>query len=347
MLNALHAALAQARELGWRSALPSERVATGSSGATDVQGERVKAGDTVALAVARAKALLAEITARLDAAPMPVPTDSLARRAQAAIDRIRAILGTSFPLLPRFTLGGYAPGAAATLGDRATLLNGDDLAIAGWLPKLGSVRETTGRFADVLTAAEAMAQIGAPQDLKLLQFPRNASWRWGALPPAPDQDLRGVVAVVAHAPSALSSIAPSDTLAGLFVDEWSESIPQTHETTGLGFHFDAPGARPPQSVLLAVPSNPAVDHWTLDSLVDVVNEALALARLRAVRPQDLQGLGLILPGIFLSNNFKQDVPSVDLIAMLASNLSLIRVANGQNSDSSFMKMAAGTTTLFE
>ena len=347
MLNALHAALAQARELGWRSALPSERVSAGASGASDVQGERVEADETVALAVARAKGLFAEITARLEAAPMPVATDSLAKRAQAAIDRIHAILGKSFPVLPRFTLGGYAPDAAATLGDRATLLNSDDLAIAGWLPKLGCVRETTGRLADVLTAAEAMGQLSAPQDLKLLQFPRDAASRWGALPPAPDQDLRGVVAVVAHAPSALSSIGPGDTLAGLFIDEWSESIPATVETTGLGFHFDAPGARPPQSILLAVPSNPTVDAWTLDGLVDVVNEAMALARLRAVRPQDLQGLGLVLPGIFLSNNFKQDVPTVDLLKMLESNLSVLRLANGQNSDASFMKMAAGTTTLFE
>jgi hypothetical protein len=347
MLNSLHAALAQARELGWRSALPSERVVAGASGSSDVQGERVEAGDTVALAVARAKALFAEITARLEAAPMPVATDSLARRAQAAVNRIRAILGKSFPVLPRFTLGAYAPDAAATLGDRTTLLNGDTLAIAGWLPKLGCVRETTGRLADVLTAAEAMGQVGTPQDLKLLQFPRDATARWGALPPAPDQDLRGVVAVVAHAPSALGTIAATDTLAGLFVDEWSESIPATQETTGLGFHFDAPGARPPQSVLLAVPSNPTVDAWTLDALVDVVNEAMALARLRAVRPQDLTGLGLVLPGIFLSNNFKRDVPTVDLVAMIEASLAVLRVANGQNSDSSFMKMAAGTTTLFE
>ncbi len=63
-------------------------------------------------------------------------------------------------------------------------------------PSSGCVRETTGRLADVLTAAEAMGQLSAPQDLKLLQFPRDAASRWGALPPAPDQDLRGVVAVV-------------------------------------------------------------------------------------------------------------------------------------------------------
>ena len=342
LLAALHGALAQARVLGWRSALPSERVSAGAS-----QGERVAPGDTVELAHARAKALLAEVSGRLDAAPAPVASDSLAKQVQAALDRIHAILGKSFPVLPRFNLGGYAVDAAATLGDRATLLDGDDLAIAGWLPKLGCVQEATGLLADVLSAAEAMGLPSQPTDLKLMQFPRDAAARWGALPPTPDQELRGVVAVVAHAPAALASIGAADTLSGLFIDEWSETIPTDKETTGLGFHFDAPGARPPQSILLAVPADPAAENWTLDGLVDVVEEAMALARLRAVRPQDLKGLGLMLPGIFLSNNYKQDVPSVDFAKMLDKNLSVLRAAGGQASEKSFMKMADGTTTLFE
>ena len=342
LLAALHGALAQARLLGWRSALPSERVSAGAS-----EGERVAPGDTVELALARAKALLAEVTGRLDAAPVPVASDSLAKQAQAALDRIHAILGKSFPVLPRFDLGGYAVDAAATLGDRATLLDGDDLAIAGWLPKLGCVQETTGLLADVLSAAEAMGVPSQPTDLKLMQFPRDAAARWGALPPTADQALRGVVAVVAHAPAALASIGAADTLSGLFIDEWSETIPTDKETTGLGFHFDAPGARPPQSILIAVPADPAADNWTLDGLVDVVEEAMSLARVRAVRPQDLKGLGLMLPGIFLSNNYKQDVPSVDFAKMLDKNLSVLRAASGQISAQSYMKMADGTTTLFE
>ena len=79
----------------------------------------------------------------------------------------------------------------------------------------------------------------------------------------------------------------------------------------------------------------------------MVNEAMALARLRAVRPQDLEGLGLMLPGIYLSNNYKQDVPTVDFLKMLEANLAVLRQAGGQNSNASYMKMAAGTTTLFE
>jgi hypothetical protein len=346
MLEALRGALQQAHALGWRAAVPSERVRAGGPG-SEREGERLTVGDEVEHAALRARALLAEITGRLDAAPLPTASDPLATRAEAVINRVRAILGKSFPILPRFTLGAYAPDAAATLGDRSTLLDGDDLAIAGWLPKLGCVREGTALLSDVLTAAEAMGHPVDPAALKLLQFPRDASARWAALPPKPKQDLRGVVAVVAHAPGALEGISASDTISGLFVDEWSESIPALEETTGLGFHFDAPGARPPQAVLLAVPSDPSADHWTLDGLLAVVDEAIALARLRAVRPQDLDGLGLILPGIFLSNNFKQDVPTIDFGRMVEANLSVLRAIAGQNSTQSFMKMAEGTTALFE
>ena len=145
----------------------------------------------------------------------------------------------------------------------------------------------------------------------------------------------------------LATIAAGDTMAGLYIDEWSESIPSTHETTGLSFHFDTPGARAPQSMLLAVPSDPQAQNWTLDELLAVVDEALALSRIRAVRPQDLQGLGLLLPGLFLSNNFHRDVPTVDFAAMLEKNLAVLRAAYGQNSSKSFMKMADGKLVVSE
>ncbi len=343
LLAALQAALAQAEALGWRSALASQPAAR-------VQGEQLDPLDTVLAAYGRAKALHDEVTARLAAAPAPDGSERPGAQVRLAIARIRAILGQSFPVLPLFTLGGFAAEAAASLPLRATLLDGDELAIAGWLPKLGCVHEATGLLDDVITAAEAIGLPTEGSDFKLLQTGapnRPPPQRWGALPPHPDDDLRGVVAVVAHAPGAMASLAADDALAGLFIDEWSESIPDTHETTGLSFHFDTPGARAPQSMLLAVPSDPQATHWTLDELLGVVDEALALARLRAVRPQDLHGLGLLLPGLFLSNNFQRDVPSVDFALLVEKNLAQVRAAYGQYSSKSFMTMADGKQIVSE
>ena len=234
-------------------------------------------------------------------------------------------------------------------------MNNDPATIAGWLPKLACVREATALLSDVLTAAEGLApRTGATvatvatvaiDDLKLLQFPRSPTAHWAALPPADKQVLRGVVAVVAHAPDALNSIAADDALAGLYIDEWMESIPSLEETTGLGFHFDAPGARPPQAILLAVPADSAAPAWTLDALLGTVQEALALAKLRAVRPKDLEGLGLILPGIYLSTNYERDVPSVNFSQLVINNLEILRADANMMSTAVRAVMATGKAVL--
>lgn len=345
LLVSLQGALAQAEALGWRSALASQPAADAGS-----QGEQVEPQDTVLAAYGRAAALHAEVSARLAEAPAPDGSERTGEQVRMAVARIRAILGKNFPLLPVFTLGGFAAEAQTSLAARATLLNGDELAIPGWLPKLGCVHETTGLFADVLCAAEAMGLETQGSDFTLLQSgapKRLPPQRWGALPPHPDDDLRGVVAVVAFAPGALASIAADDAFAGLYIDEWSEAIPSTEETTGLSFHFDTPGARAPQTMLLAVPADPAAQNWTLDELLGVIDETLALARLRAVRPQDLQGLGLLLPGLFLSNNFYHDVPSLNFAKLIEKNLAALRAAYGQNTPASFMTMAAGKAIVSE
>lgn len=349
LLAQLHSALALAAALGWRSASVSQGAA--ASAADDAaQGAVLAPHDTVAAAHARAAALHAEVGARLAAAPLAQAGQAVGEQARLAVERIRAILGASFPVLPAFTPGAYAPELAASLAARAQLLDGDDLAIAGWLPKLGCVHDGAGRLADVISAAEAQGMALAGGDFKLLQMGASGMpplQRWGALPPAPGDDLRGVVATVAYAPQALQAVAADAPLAGLFVDEWSETLPAAEATTGLSFHFDAPGARAPQTLLLAVPADPAAEAWSLDELVGVVDEALALARLRAVRPQDLQGLGNLLPALMLSNNFKRDVPSLDFATLLEKNLATIRAAYGQNTPKSFMTMAAGKAVVSE
>src|SRR5205823_4694047 len=41
-------------------------------------------------------------------------------------------------------------------------------------------------------------------------------------------------------------------ICGLLLDEWTELVPTTQETTGIAFHFNRPNATAPQSLLLAV-----------------------------------------------------------------------------------------------
>ena len=94
------------------------------------------------------------------------------------------------------------------------------------------------------------------------------------------------------------------------VDEWTETVPNTRETTAVTFQFDPPDACAPQSVLLAVPPVPGED-WTADTLRQVLVETLDLAKLRAVDAETLGELAQYLPALYLAFNAKDDAVSTD------------------------------------
>jgi hypothetical protein len=70
------------------------------------------------------------------------------------------------------------------------------------------------------------------------------------------------------------------------IDRFAVTIPETEQFAALGFPHDAPTARAPQAVVLAVP--PVVDQeLTPAVLVDVVAEVRALARARMADAAEL------------------------------------------------------------
>ena len=80
------------------------------------------------------------------------------------------------------------------------------------------------------------------------------------------------------------------------VDRFGEVIPDEEQSTGVAFGFDAPAARAPQAILLAVPPDLDAAAWTTQTLVAIVAETRALARARMARPADLRTeLGGLLP----------------------------------------------------
>ena len=99
-------------------------------------------------------------------------------------------------------------------------------------------------------------------------------------------------------------------LSGVLVDEWTEVVPNTHETTAITFQFDPPDAVAPQSVLLAVPPM-AGDDWTSDTLRHVLKETLDLAKLRAVDAETLGEAAQYLPALYLAFNARDDAVSTD------------------------------------
>jgi hypothetical protein len=200
-----------------------------------------------------------------------------------------------------------------------------------------------------VSAHEALCAPLVAGDLKLVQFPHVPGQIWAALPEAwieadgVPQDLKDApeelhawfaaqpgnakknvqrtapdLAIALHAPGGLDAIGANDLMAAMICDEWPEFIPDPVQTSAVAFHFDAPGARPPQTILLALPPNIDQDAWAFDDVVDVIHEAFDLAKLRGVRPKDLgSGLGALLPANYLPHTYTDDLPSVQMLKMQA------------------------------
>jgi hypothetical protein len=149
-------------------------------------------------------------------------------------------------------------------------------------------------------------------------LPHRPGERWISLPRASAADRpTAAVSIVAHSATSIDFTGP---MAGLVVDQWSDVVPNDHETTGLSFHYDAPGARAPQTILLAVPGDRAAPFWTVEALAGTVREAMALARIRALDIDDLEGVGRFLPAIYLPFNVETKTPSVNLASIIGLSI---------------------------
>ena len=70
------------------------------------------------------------------------------------------------------------------------------------------------------------------------------------------------------------------------IDRFAETVPSTEQISAVAFPHDAPTARAPQAIILAVP--PVVDEALTPSvLVDIVDEIRTLARARMANVADL------------------------------------------------------------
>ena len=125
------------------------------------------------------------------------------------------------------------------------------------------------------------------------------------------------LALALHVPGGLDAPADDTLLAGLVCDEWPEFVPDPYQTAGIAFHYDAPGARPPQAIVLALPPRARYEHWRFDDVLDVLHEAWDLAKLRAVRPSDLgSALGTLLPANYLPHAYTDNLPSVRMLKLM-------------------------------
>jgi hypothetical protein len=248
---------------------------------------------------------------------------------QAAPDDSEALLGEGFPVLPLAAPPVPAALSAALAEDPVAVapeevlapLGGPGAALSSWIEAHGRVRPALGRFADALLAAR-LREGGGPARLRAVQQPvepfptadGSQRGRWVGLPFPAALGAEPVTSLVAQV---LGDVDAQRGMGVLVVDEFVEVVPAEETTTALSFGFDAPGARPPQTILLAVPPEPAVD-WTIDSLAGVVGETLDLAKIRMVDLSSVAWAGRFIPTIYLTDGdiaSGLDLPMKELVRL--------------------------------
>lgn len=222
---------------------------------------------------------------------------------------IRLVLGDDFPTIAEVELPAELAAAwEASIADREALGGGaGPRTIRRWRRQMAMVRPPMRALAEALDAAALTGHTEAGAIAGLAQFPQLPGTRWVGLPfetvdgtmRRPDVSLSAVV---------FGEFDPSRRFAGILVDEWTEVVPERQTATSVAFQYDAPNARPPQAILLAV-TPPQTPAWSADTLVSIVNESLDLARLRLLTPGQIPGAGAVLPTAFVPTNLSDEVPS--------------------------------------
>jgi hypothetical protein len=267
---------------------------------------------TRATLLAQASAVAKSAQTRLDqgAALRAVTAagDPRARQRQLE-ERMRTVFGGAFVTLPRFSCEAAAAAELQNALDASTSTQGGDaLASHTWFARGARVRDSVAKLATCLRGAEVLAT-GDRLNLKVAQLPFVAGERWVGLPTADGQlTAAGRLSLVVQCQT--TGLDITGTLAGLWVDEWTEVVPSATETTALTFQFNPPDACAPQCILLAVPPQPD-QAWTVGGLYRVLLETLDLAKLRAVDAESLTDTSHYLPGLYLAFNAKDDAVSTD------------------------------------
>ena len=217
------------------------------------------------------------------------PTDP----ADAARQRLQSLTGGVIPILPTFTPVGDPERAASAGSD----LRRGQIAADGytWLSQCARVRSDVGAAYETVLLAEAIG--GQPIGrFGLAQVPDRGG-PWAAVhQPSGDDDTLSIVALT----GADVLVRDGTPVAGLFIDGWTEGIPRRKIQTGIAVHFDAPSARPPQTILLSVVDDER--GFSADDLSDQLLNVIGLAKLRAIGPADIPDIGQFLPGVFLPAN---------------------------------------------
>ncbi len=256
---------------------------------TDDEKEIARFRTSLSDAVTRLKADVTKCITKVDTFLAQHDTVRATDKIKLLQDAAKHIFGDDFQMVPQITLSPDATNELSnawqhsTSGKLTKYLKetlGKDFPVDDWLHGVARVRTTLHEWENVVLLGEAF-QVAGSGELVPLQLPYGKDEPWLALE-IPDNYTIDSDRLLYTAHFA-EPFDKTQSICGLLVDEWTEVIPGTNETTGIAFHFDRPNTEPPQAWLLALPAaNDGV--WSWDELLAAINDTFDSAKRRAIEP---------------------------------------------------------------
>ena len=235
-----------------------------------------------------AEAAASAVAHRLEAAPsLPTPAADPHQMPHAEESVARAIAELASPD------GKLAVLASVTAGDLLTMseldTDPDQSLDDDWLAMVAAVRPHLAR----IEASQFEADLSELTRLRTWSNAPDDHWQTRELASFVDRrdhqadpagTMRRFVATYSTA-----TLSTDGRVAVGLIDSWTESAPRTTQTTTAAFGFDAPAARAPQAVLIAVPPDLTSFGAELDEalLVEIVADTRQSVLARAARIQDM------------------------------------------------------------
>jgi hypothetical protein len=268
----------------------------------------------------RSKELATDLKKRVEVADKAIALEGSTPDPKTQVNHLlqagKELLGDDLIVLPQFSFSSQQGIEFKNAFDNSDALlefirneEGKALPVEDWLYSLSRVREKMYHWEQVAVLGSGL-KAGTELNLRPMQFPYQPSVlvdgsdkdRWLAMKfrKDPKEFLINTdkLLYTAHFAAPFDPLKPQ---CGLLVDDWTEVIPASEETTGLSFHFNQPNSEPPQVMMLVVP--PVIKgSWEWDDIVDALSETLAGAKKRAVEPVHVSetGYGQFLPATMMA-----------------------------------------------
>ena len=229
----------------------------------------------------QANGVVALIESQIEAAHFnDFDTLSTEQQVERCREVAKCIYGKSFGWLPVFNLKNASQLSHSLQNSSNMLSEAPELVMENWLQSIARVRtnmtnvETLALHHDIYGDAAAA--------FTPLQLPYVAGEKWVGETFSESQRRQDRMSLVLYqTPTDFASLQ-----VGWLLDEWTELIPTTQETTGVAFHYNRPNATPPQAILVAVAPQ-LKGNWTWNELLNILTDTFERAKLRAIEPDML------------------------------------------------------------